>query len=78
MKYKKIKLNRVHNNLASVRDYIWLKCIEKNQGIEFECNGAVMRLEPFELLQGQQEKVRYQSKFSPKEYSLVNFAWRSK
>ena len=78
MKYKRIKLNRVHNNLASVRDYIWLKCIEKNQGIEFECKGAVMRLEPFELLQGQQEKVRYQSKFSPKEYSLVNFAWRSK
>ena len=78
MKYKKIKLNRVHNNLASVRDYIWLKCIEKNQGIEFECKGAVMRLEPFELLQGRPESVKYQSKFSKQAYSLVNFPWRSK
>ena len=77
-KYKTVKLQRVYGNVASVRDYVWKDCISKNMGIEFECKGASMKLEPFELLQGNLETKKYKSKFNDKEYSLVNFNWSSK
>jgi hypothetical protein len=75
MKYKNIKLNRLYNGKASVRDYIWKELMVKGMGIIFECNGAVMKLEPKELSKGDVNAKEFESKFDGRKYKLVDFDW---
>jgi len=77
-KYKTIKLRRVHKNLASIRDYVWEDIKTKGMGIIFECNNAAMKLEPADVHLGVKENTTYTSKYDGRQYSLVNFLWRSK
>lgn len=76
-KYKTIKLKRLYNGIASVRDYIWQDCIKNRMGIIFECNNATMKLEPHELLQGQHDNKSFDSKFKNQKYKLIDFKWES-
>lgn len=77
MKYKKIKLKRLYNGIASTRDYVWQKCLDNKMGIDFECNGAHMKIPYEELKMADVEKTRHKSKYDGREYSLVNFKWRT-
>ena len=77
MTYKKIKLKRLYNNVASVRDYVWEDCIKKGVGIEFTCENMVMRVEPDELVtRASPGGQKFKSKFDGKEYQLVDFIWK--
>ena len=75
--YKTIKLKRLYGNVASVRDYIWKKIIADKKGIIFECNGAKMKIEPWEVSQGDVNKEAFTSRFDNKQYRLVDFKWRT-
>lgn len=78
IQYKKIHLNRLYNGLASVRDYVWKEAVDKGMGIEFECNGVTMKVEPWEVKEEKPGKKVFRSKFSKQEYSLVDFRWKAK
>ena len=77
MEYKTIKLKRLYGNVASVRDYAWEKCVDKNQGIIFVCNGAEMKVEPHEVRAATPGKTKFTSKYDGKKYRLVDFQWKA-
>ena len=77
---KIVKIKRLWNKLASVRDYQVENCIESQDilRIHLEETGEYMDLPPEELKEKMFQVVpkKLRSRFTGKEYSLVDFAWR--
>lgn len=74
MKNKKIKLKKLYKGCASIRDYVINQCISQNQGIEVNYNDLIMILPPKDLKRGMQfHQQRFFSKFSDKQYQLIDF-----
>ena len=76
---KIIKIKRLWNNLASLRDYVVMDAIKKNQTIQVELNGKTMTLTPDKLAKQSFQAVgdKFESKFSAKKYTLIDFAWKA-
>lgn len=73
--YRKIRLKRLYDNVASVRDYIWSDIVRKGEGIEFECNGAELKIEPGAVKMAMPGKTLFESKYDSRKYRLVDFKW---
>lgn len=75
--YKEVRLKRLYNGIASIRDYIWERLVKSDMGICFRCNGAVMYVEPWEVKQAVPGSHTFVSKYDKTPYRLVDFTWRS-
>lgn len=77
---KIIKIKRVWNNIASIRDYMIKRAIQDNESITVELVGTKehMLLTP-EIMKSKSFQIstrKFKSKFDGNEYELVDFSWR--
>lgn len=68
-----IKINRLWNGYADVRDYVVHKAVEKKSLIKLEFNGEVKTFHPSEFVKiNQAPQV---SKFDGRKYYLLGVKW---
>ena len=78
MKFQKslIRIKRLFNGRASVRDYILEKAKKSDTAIILECNGEQMILQPQEFSKGIRTlNKKFVSKWDNRAYYLVDFDW---
>lgn len=75
MKYLKVKINRLYNGIASVRDYIVNDAMKKGMGLELICNNCSKKIDYKDLPKGDRGKEKFKSKFDNKEYNLIDYKW---
>lgn len=74
--YEIIKINRLYNGRASMRDYVWKRLLKNGKGAEFVCKNVSMKVAWKNLIKGELNKnTKFKSKFNDKEYYLVDFVW---
>ena len=77
---KPIKIKRLWNNCASIRDYVVNKAIKDNETIMVTVNGLAgcMILKPDDLMQKSFAVLgqKFVSKFGDKKYKLIDFPWK--
>lgn len=74
--YEKIELERLYNNRASIRDYVWKRLLKERKGIEFVCKGLKKKVSWHNLIKGEMNKrQKFESKFDGKVYYLIDFLW---
>ena len=66
-----IKVNRLFNGIASVRDYIVQECKDKEEKLVILCNDQKMTVNFDKAFQISSRK--FKSKFNDMEYQLVDF-----
>ena len=77
-KDKEIKVQRLWNGLASVRDYVLIDCIGKKRNIVFKYNGEKMtvtwdRLSSSGFWTSKKDHI---SKYTGKKYRLIDFKFK--
>jgi len=77
---KTIKIKRLWNGCASIRDYVINKAIAKNETLLVVVEGfpGCMILEPDDLMQKSFAVLNtsFKSKFGDKKYKLIDFPWK--
>ncbi len=75
----KVKIKKLFNGFASVRDYIIQDCIERNENLIIEYNNESMFIGQIELDNFEQiHKRKFKSKFNEgQEYELYDFKFKS-
>lgn len=77
---KIIRIKRVWNNIASIRDYLIKRAIQNNEEIIVELVGTKehMLLTP-EVMKDKSFQIstrKFKSRFDGNEYELIDFVWK--
>jgi len=77
MKCKIIKVKKLYNGCASIRDYVVQKCIDENKEIQVHYKNFMMSLTIGDLKNSFQfHKKKFESKYSELKYQLIDFKFR--
>ena len=75
-KIRRIKINRLFDGRASVRNYIVEKAQRDKEALLLECQGETMLLQPKDLDKGRQIIQKYfTSKWDDQPYCLIDYDW---